>query len=53
MTRSSNRNNTCNMASREQYRRGMWITDRVFSRDDIAKGKEFKEGFYIFGGNNK
>ena len=31
----------------------MWITDRVFSRDEISKGKEYKEGFYIFGGNNR
>lgn len=31
----------------------MWIHERVFSKEEIAKGRDFKEGFYIFGGHNR
>ena len=31
----------------------MWIHNRVFSREEIAKGKKFEEGFYLFGGQNR
>lgn len=31
----------------------MWIHERVFSRDEIIKGLEFKEGFYLFGGQGR
>ena len=31
----------------------MWIHERVFSKDETSKGKEFKEGFYLFGGHNR
>lgn len=37
-------------SKKEQQHRGMWIHDRVFSKEEIARGKEFKEGFYLFGG---
>mmetsp|Transcript_21101 Transcript_21101/g.28352 ORF Transcript_21101/g.28352 Transcript_21101/m.28352 type:complete len:100 (-) Transcript_21101:930-1229(-) len=31
----------------------MWIYERVFSRDEITKGQEIKEGFYLFGGQSR
>lgn len=31
----------------------MWIHERVFSKEEINKGREFKEGFYMFGGRNR
>ena len=31
----------------------MWIQDRVFSKEEISKGREFKEGFYMFGGMSR
>ena len=38
------------LVNKEKTRRGMWIHEHTFSREDIAKGKDFKEGFYMFGG---
>ena len=38
---------------KDQNSRGMWIYERVFSKDETSKGKEFKEGFYLFGGHNR
>lgn len=39
--------------NKDKLRRGMWIHDRVFSKEEISRGKDFKEGFYLFGGSNR
>ncbi len=31
----------------------MWIHERVFSKEEIGKGRNFNEGFYLFGGHNR
>lgn len=30
----------------------MWIRDHEFTKEEITKGKDFSEGFYLFGGIN-
>ena len=31
----------------------MWIHERTFTREETTIGKEYKEGFYMFGGVNR
>lgn len=37
----------------DQNCRGMWIHEREFSKEEISKGHNFKEGFYLFGGQGR
>ena len=47
---SSNRSGLTSKMPKDKLRRGMWIHERTFSKEETSKGREFKEGFYMFGG---
>ena len=41
------------LGNKDRARRAMWIHERTFTREETTIGKEYKEGFYMFGGVNR
>ena len=36
----------------DKRKRVMWLKDRKFTKEEIIRGREYQEGFYMFGGIN-
>ena len=36
----------------DKRKRVMWLKDRKFTKEEILRGREYQEGFYMFGGIN-
>ena len=50
---SSGSKSNIRLVNWDQNCRGMWIHERTYTREEITKGLDIKEGFYMFGGQGR